>query len=1030
MLEAFQTTGTAVQSRDSFRTDLTFDTFDGDFTQSQETIPSSTSKALFSFGLGTWERNVTRGRGHVVAVDCARDVVVVATSRNYVLRYNYQDLTSSFQHEVEIFRPPTDSRIQSIFLCPSTHHLLVNLKYSASGFETHYVHSSWTRSRQLSKLRGVSISDVGWCLPAPPVKEPGVEERDWRFMEDTECALASRETLIGNYGGTLYSCIVDSREKSGLTLFKRVYDFQDKDQVLEICGVAQQILRDGSIFIFIATNVALYILSGTPPLEALFAVYINQSSPLEPFWDLPVPCSGSHLSLSWGMDGWPKRFAWMVDTGVYHGSLNLANPITTEPSDLVEKVHLWGLERAEEDRKPIALATTEFHFILMFDDSFLIVNRISGKVAQSLMFTSSEKLSGKPSGIATDSISGIVYLFTSDALMDVGSRNEDKDIWKVYMDMQDFTSALSVCRTSEQRDEVYITHAEQALNSMANTKAAKLYAKLTGTSPSFEEIALKFIQLEDSDALHAFLRTKLECLGTEDRAQKTMVASWLTELYLDKINRALMEESGEEGPIYHQNVKDLRDFLVANVEDLDVSTTVGLLASYGRVDDLMHFAESRHDHEALLESLMQRGDIRRALAVMRLPSVSRELVYKFAPDLMSKAPALAVDFWISQQPSLDPRRLLPGLVSFAEEGSHPDSLNHALRFIEFSINTLQCQDSAIHNLAIELYSQDPNEEKLVAFIKKSAEEAIGALSFDGKYALRLIRERGRKRACVVMLCVLKMYEDAISLALTMDLDLAKSVASSPDLEDHGIQRKLWLAIARHVIQDELHVSSPEVSINKAVALLEEAGDLIKIEDVLPFFPDFVTIDKFQGPIRKSLEDYNKRIEMLKMQMDKATDIADALRKDLKKLESRTAIVAQEQACVRCHALLTDPPVRPSVPYGGAIPPFYVFPTGLAYHGACLIAENLELSGQLKQTKIISLITRLASVKDGEEFAPDTSGEAPVHVKTLQRQLDAEIGTECPRNGEMVVRMIEKPFISIETSAKEIHSWAIPYMQNI
>ena len=73
------------------------------------------------------------------------------------------------------------------------------------------------------------------------------------------------------------------------------------------------------------------------------------------------------------------------------------------------------------------------------------------------------------------------------------------------------------------------------------------------------------------------------------------------------------------------------------------------------MDDLMYFAESRHDHEALLECLMQRGDVRRALGVMRLPSVSREIVYKFAPDLMAQAPDLAVDFWISQQNPLDPR---------------------------------------------------------------------------------------------------------------------------------------------------------------------------------------------------------------------------------------------------------------------------------------------------------------------------------------------------------------------------------------
>ena len=207
--------------------------------------------------------------------------------------------------------------------------------------------------------------------------------------------------------------------------------------------------------------------------------------------------------------------------------------------------------------------------------------------------------------------------------------------------------------------------------------------------------------------------------------------------------------------------------------------------------------------------------------------------------------------------------------------------------------------SAIHNLAIALYSQDPNESLLVGFIKKSAREAVGDLCFDGKYALRLIRERGRHRACVVMLCVLGLYEDAVHLALSMDLDLAKSVAQSPELEDEVMKRKLWLAIARHVIQyEEKERRDPEVSINKAVALLEEAGDLIRIEDILPFFPDFVTIDKFQGPIRHSLEDYNKKIMKLDTEMEKATEIADALRRDLKCLETRTAVITNELTCAR------------------------------------------------------------------------------------------------------------------------------------
>jgi hypothetical protein len=45
----------------------------------------------------------------------------------------------------------------------------------------------------------------------------------------------------------------------------------------------------------------------------------------------------------------------------------------------------------------------------------------------------------------------------------------------------------------------------------------------------------------------------------------------------------------------------------------------------------------------------------RALEVLRKPSVSQELCYKFAPALVAQAPALTVQAWMDAQPPLDPR---------------------------------------------------------------------------------------------------------------------------------------------------------------------------------------------------------------------------------------------------------------------------------------------------------------------------------------------------------------------------------------
>ena len=51
----------------------------------------------------------------------------------------------------------------------------------------------------------------------------------------------------------------------------------------------------------------------------------------------------------------------------------------------------------------------------------------------------------------------------------------------------------------------------------------------------------------------------------------------------------------------------------------------------------------------------------------------------------------------------------------------------------------------------------------------------------------------------------------------------------------------------------------EANIRAVNQLLRQAGGVVKIEDVLPLFPDFVQIDAFKDAICQSLEDYNAQV---------------------------------------------------------------------------------------------------------------------------------------------------------------------------
>lgn len=113
----------------------------------------------------------------------------------------------------------------------------------------------------------------------------------------------------------------------------------------------------------------------------------------------------------------------------------------------------------------------------------------------------------------------------------------------------------------------------------------------------------------------------------------------------------------------------------------------------------------------------------------------------------------------------------------------------------------------------------------------------------------------------------------------MDAALARQTADMPG-EDHNgsssssnedLRKKLWLRIARHVVEEEKDVQ-------RAMSVLQQCPNgLLKIEDVLPFFPDFTTIDLFKDAISQSLQEYSHHLEVLKEEMEEATKAADSLR---------------------------------------------------------------------------------------------------------------------------------------------------------
>lgn len=70
-------------------------------------------------------------------------------------------------------------------------------------------------------------------------------------------------------------------------------------------------------------------------------------------------------------------------------------------------------------------------------------------------------------------------------------------------------------------------------------EAARLLGKVTAAVPAFEEVVLRFVEVNSPPALQAFLQTKMDSLGHEDKAQVTPIPRHTCAVLVTDICQAL-----------------------------------------------------------------------------------------------------------------------------------------------------------------------------------------------------------------------------------------------------------------------------------------------------------------------------------------------------------------------------------------------------------------------------------------------------------------------------------------------------------
>lgn len=965
------------------------------------------------FTVDLLERHATKGRGVITCMAAGNDVIVIGTSKGWIIRHDF-GVGDSNDIDLSAGRPGEQS-IHRVFVDPGGSHCVATV-VGSGGADTFYTHAKWTKPRVLSRLKGLVVNAVAW-----------------NRQQITEAS--TREVILGTENGQLYEIAVDEKDKREKHI-KPLFELAELPEAIMGLQMETAIVSNGSrYYVMAVTPTRLYSFTGIGTLETVFASYLNRAVH---FMELPgeIPNSDLHFFIKQRR---AIHFAWLSGAGIYHGSLNFGAQHSSPNGDqnFVENKALLDyakLSNGTEVVKPSSMAVSEFHFLLLIGNKVKVVNRISEQIIEELQFDQvSDSSSRGIIGLCSDATAGLFYAYDQNSIFQVSVNDEGRDMWRVYLDMKEYAAALANSRDPLQRDQVYLVQAEAAFSSRDFLRAASFYAKINYIL-SFEEITLKFISVNEQDALRTFLLRKLDNLSKDDKCQITMISTWATELYLDKINRLLLEDDTalvNRNSEYQSIIKEFRAFLSDCKDVLDEVTTMRLLESYGRVEELVYFASLKEQHEIVIHYYIQQGEAKKALEVLRKPAVPIDLQYKFAPDLITLDAYETVEFWMASN-NLNPRKLIPAMMRYSSEPHAKNETHEVIKYLEFCVHHLHNEDPGIHNLLLSLYAKQEDDSSLLRFLQckfGKGQENGPDFFYDPKYALRLCLKEKRMRACVHIYSMMSMHEEAVALALQIDPELAMAEADKVE-DDEDLRKKLWLMVAKHVIEQEK--GTKRENIRKAIAFLKETDGLLKIEDILPFFPDFALIDDFKEAICSSLDDYNKQIEQLKQEMNDATHGADNIRNDISALAQRYVVIDRDEDCGVCRrkilAIGGDYRMASGYTAVGSMAPFYVFPCGHAFHSHCLIAHVTRCTNESQAEYILDLQKQLTLL--GSEVRRESNGgltnEAITSVSPadkLRSQLDDAVASECPFCGELMIREISLPFIMPE-EAQQVASWEI------
>ncbi|XP_055602186.1 vacuolar protein sorting-associated protein 18 homolog [Uranotaenia lowii] len=919
----------------------------------------------------------------ILYLSVQNDWVIILMTNLTVLRMNIKQ-PDKFT-EVPLDKHVGGLKPNNLFLDPLGAHLFVTFAPKSPGFtpEVLYLQRNSFKPRFISKLKDQDITALG-------------------FNYSNTSESMTGPILLGTSKGTIWEAEIgiEGGDKLVQQVVRQVFDVSSAGESRPITGIEfhmRQEQRNLHCIILVLTLDRIYTFHETIRqadskmttgiLQRVFNSYLNIPEQLNDFEHVDSKLNYSKLAFNYEED-FPKSFGCLTEDGINFQEID---PKMDTPQFVVQKELIPYPEQddaqqmpensykvKQKTNTPLTFSLTDFHAILLYVDHVTAISLLNYQVVYEEYFVEQY---GRLANVIKDVRSNVTYVYSNKMIFRYKINNEQRNAWRLYADRQKFDLALRYCNDNPaHRDIVLVKQAQSFFDLGDFQEAARIYSN---TQLSFEEVCLKFLQRNQNDALMLYLTNRLIKLKPQEKTQITMLIVWMVELYLIEISRCSGENVERERKLQKEFDAFMQTAVVVDCMKKNRSVIYDLMASHGDSHNLTALTTIHQDYESVLQQYVNQNRFEDALSVLRALS-QQDLIYKYAPILMEQLPGETIGVLITQGKRLDPIKLIPSLLCL----DTPRHVTEVVKYLEFCIHSTGCSEQAIHNFLIQLYSQH-FQEKLLTFLETQGKD-ITMISYDAHYALRICLKLQIKDASVFLQGLLEMWVPAVELALSFDIQLAKATASQSS--DPTIRKKLWLIIAQHEIRGK------HENVQEALKILKEC-ELLRIEDLLPYFSDFQKIDHFKEAICESLKEYNIKIQEQRKDMEDSAKSAERVRSELQTFRNRSVTVGAQEQCAVCGVYLL-------------LKPFFIFHCGHKFHGDCLERQllpqlNPEVVGHLMSLKQQLTVAQNQPLDGGSQTAADTISSSKEHLKT---QIEDILASDCLYCGEVMIQTVDRPFI--------------------